>query len=262
MNKDFRELSLASHLALVLSILFCVAFFPGCVTGADRPDANPAAGVSGGWIAPMLSLKLSGDTANLYTGTISAARANSAEGATPAVRVGQVTTPGITEALLMANGAIKATANLRYDGEDEFLVRFRLWVDEFSGHSIVRRLTNASGEASDRVLALWRDPEGTWWDLRRSALGGVNTGGIANPFPLGSGINANPVSIKLNRNTAPEYASVEFYIIVLDHAQANAETAGYVVTYYVEMPDRYAGHFHAYEMLVSTSTALAVNPAR
>jgi len=242
----------------VLSILFCVVLLAGCATGA-RPVA---AGRAEGWISPMLSLTLSSNTANLYTGTINVARANSAEGAIPVVRTGQVITPGITEALLMANGAIKATGNLIYGGEDEFLVRFRLWIDEFSGHSIVRRLPNATGEANDRVLALWRDPNGTWWDLRRSTLGGVNTGGTANPVTLDTGITANPVSIKLNRNTAHQYTSVDFYIIVLDHAQAHAEVAGYVVTYYVEMPDRFAGHFHAYEILASTSTALAVNPAR
>jgi hypothetical protein len=52
---------------------------------------------------------------------------------------------------------------------------------------------------------------------------------------------------------------LDFYIIVLDHAQVHADAAGYVVTYYAEMPDRFAGHFHAYEILASTSTALAVN---
>ena len=262
MSKVFKEPPMASPKALVLSMLFCVAFLTGCATSAVRTGDNPAAGVSGGWIAPMLSLTLSDDTANLYSGIINVSRANSAEGVTPVVRTGQVTTPGITEALLVANGAIKATGNLFYDGEGEFLVRFRLWIDEFSGHSIVRRLPNASGEVNDRVLALWRDPDGTWWDLRRSTLGGANTGGTANPFPLDTGRDANPVSIRLNRNTAPEYASVEFYIIILDQAQVHAEVSGYVVTYYVEMPDRFAGHFHAYEILASTSTALAVNPAR
>ena len=245
-------------LAAVLPILFCAVFFAGCATTASPSAREPE--MASGWIAPMLSLSLSSNTANLYNGTtINVARANSAEGVAPIVRTGQVTTPGITEALLMANGAVKATGKLSYDGEDEFLVRFRLWIDEFSGHSIIRRVPNASGEANDRVLALWKDPDGTWWDLRRSTLGGANTGGTGNPFTLDSGRNANPVAIKLNRNTASQYAALDFYIIVLDTAQAHAEVAGYIVTYYVEMPDRYAGHFHAYEILASTATALAVN---
>jgi hypothetical protein len=177
------------------------------------------------------------------------------------VRTGQVTTAGITEALLISNGAIKTTAHLRYNGNDQFPVRFRIWIDEFSGHSIVRRVPNATGENSDRVLALWRDSGGTWWDLRRTALGGANTGGVPNRFTLENGNTVNPVAILLDRNTAPQYASVDFYIVVLDHAQAHAEVAGYVVTYYAEMPDRYAGHFHAFEIPVSTSTAITVNPA-
>jgi hypothetical protein len=247
-------------LMLILPALLAVIFLAGCATGA-----SPAVRVSDkdhDWVAPMLSLKLSNDGANLYNGTINVARANSAEGSTPVVRTGQVTSSGITEALLIANGAVKATANLRYNGDNVSPVRFRLWIDEFSGHSVVRRVPNAAGDANDRVLALWKDPDGTWWDLRRATLGGPNTGGTVRRFTLKNGSYVNPAAIWLDRDTASQYASVDFYIIVLDPAQAHDEVAGYVVTYYAEMPDRFAAHFHAFEILVSTSTPLTVNPVK
>jgi len=239
-------------------LLFIIVFLTGCATA---PVAR-GSGQGNEWVAPMLSFTLGSNTANIYNGTINVARANSAEGVTPAVRTGQVTTPGITENLLLQNGAVKATAMLRYSGDDEFLVRFRFFIDEFSGHNIVRRVPNASGENSDRVLVLWKDHNGTWWDLRRSTLGGANTGGIANRHLLEDGSNTDAVALKIDRNTAPQFTSADFYVVVLDPAQAHPEVAGYVITYYAEMPDRYAAHFHGYEILVSTSTPLAVNPAR
>jgi len=251
----------------VLPVLFFVVILAGCATGA-----SPARGAAGGWIAPMLSLTLSSDSVNVYNGTINVERTNSAAGVTPVTRVGRVTNPGITEASLMANGAVRATLNLDYRGNEEFLVRFRIWVDEFSGHSIDGRVPNAAGEANDRVLVLWRDPSGTWWDIRRAPLGSANTGGVRNPFRLGDGTPAyerdgGVISIKMNRDNISQFASQEFYIVVLDRPRERPEKVdgnftGYVITFSVETPDRFAGHFHAYEVLVSTSTAFAVNPVR
>jgi len=209
----------------------------------------------------MLSLALSSNTADVYRGQIAVERVNSAAGVQPVTRAGRVSSEGITSESLIQNGAVRATAKIRYDGEDEFLVRFRVWIDEFSGHSIVGRVPNATGEATDRVLVLWRDPDGVWWDIRRSQLGGPSTGGVANRFTLEDGRNINPLTILLDRNTALQHAYTDLYIVVLDHAQPHPERAGFVITYYAEAPDRFAGHFHAYEILVSTSTALAVNPA-
>ena len=263
MNKVLKKLPFAQ----VLLVLFAVIVFVGCATGA-----SPARGAAGGWISPMLSLTLSSGTANVYNGTISVERTNSAAGVTPVTRAGRVTTAGITEASLVANGAIRATLNLSYQGEEEFLVRFRAWVDEFSGHSIDGRVPNATGEASDRVLVLWRDPAGTWWDIRRAPLGSANTGGVRNPFRLGDGMLAyerdgGVVSIRVNRDNISQFAALDFYIVVLNRPlerpeKVDGDFTGYIMTFSVETPDRFAGHFHAYEVLVSTATALAVNPAR
>jgi len=211
------------------------------------------------WIVPMMTFAQGSNTAALYTGEINAARANSGEGVTPVIRTGQVTSAGITEASLIQNGAVKKTVKLSYNGDAEFLVRFRVVIDEFSGHSIVnRRLANASNDAADRILVLWKDSNGTWWDIRRSQIGGANTGGTNSQFVLNNGTNTNVTALKINKNTISQYASVDLYIVVLDPPAQNEEVAGYIITYYAELPDRYAGHFHGYEILASTSTAVAV----
>jgi len=241
----------------VIFVIFItgISFISCASIQMNANDGIEETGIFVDWIAPMLLLVPESDIINLYNGTINVARANSDEG----VRTGQVTTAGITEESLIANGAIKATAQLRYNGDDEFLVRFRIVIDEFSGHNIVnRRLSNATGENNDRVLVLWKDPDGIWWDLRRSALGVANTGGSVNRFILGNYNIIYLPAIKLDKNTAPDYESVDLYIVVLDPAMENDDVAGYIITYYAEMPDRYAGHFHGYEILVSTSTAITV----
>ena len=259
MNKVFRKI----HLTPVLAILVTLVFLAGCATGAS-PRA-PA----GGWVSPMMSITLSNDAANVYNGTINVERANSAAGATPVTRAGRVATPGITEELLLRNGAVRATLYFNYHGEEEFLVRIRAWVDEFSGHSIDGRVPNAAGEASDRVLVLWRDPNGTWWDIRRAPLGSANTGGVRNSFRLGDGTLAyerdgGVISIRVNRDNISQFAVLDFYIVALNRPierpeKVDGDFTGYILTFSVETPDRFAGHFHAYEVLVSTSTALAIN---
>jgi hypothetical protein len=236
---------------LCMVLLICAAGMSLTVCGVKQESIN--------WIAPMLSFTTSSGVANIYNGEINVARTNSTEEETPVVRTGQVTTAGITEASLINNGAIKATAKLSYNGNDEFLVRFRVLIDEFSGHSVVnRRLPNASGDNKDRILVLWKDSNGTWWDIRRSSLGTANTGGTENQFTLEFGRNADITAIAINKDTVSKYASLDFYIIVLDLPRQHEEVAGYIITYYMELPDRYAGHFHGYEILVSTSTAIAV----
>ena len=266
MNKVLKKLPLAS----ILCVLFGIIFFAGCATSATRGP-----GRAGNWISPMLTFTLSSDAANVYNGTINVERANSAAGVQPVTRAGRVTTPGLTEESLMRNGAVRATANFSYAGDEEFLVRFRVWIDEFSGHSIDGRVPVAPAadlNVQDRVLVLWQDPHGTWWDVRRAPLGVANTGGVRNHFMLGDGTRAYErdggiFSFRVNRDTVSQYASMDFFIVTLDRPverphKTDGNFTGYVITFSVETPDRFAGHFHGYEVLVSTATAFAVNPAR
>jgi hypothetical protein len=75
------------------------------------------------------------------------------------------------------------------------------------------------------------------------------------------------ISIRINRDNISQFASVDFYIVALDRPRERPEKVdgdftGYIVTFSVETPDRFAGHFHGYEVLASSSTAFSVNPAR
>jgi hypothetical protein len=223
----------------------------------------------------MLTFTADSNTTSLYDGTINVERSNSAEGVTPVVRTGQVTTAGITEASLLDNGAVRATARLSYNGDDEFLVRFRVLIDEFNNHSNVGGgqwrvpTPGAASSDPDRILVLWQDANGTWWDIRRSQIGNAQTGGVRNPFKLADGSNAyeadgGVISIKLNKDTVSQYATVNLYIVVLSEPRPDVTNPtqridpGYMITYYAELPDRFAGHFHGYEILASASAPIVV----
>jgi hypothetical protein len=260
--------------------IFCI-ILTICVIGISMTACEVEVPI-GNWFAPMLSFTASNGTANLYNGTIAVERANDTNAG---IFTGQVTTAGITEAILLEKGAVKATAKLNYSGDEEFLVRFRVLIDEFVNHSVTtRRLGNATGDNKDKILVLWKDTNGTWWDIRRTQIGNATTGGVRNPFVLQDGSwayesDGGVISIKLNKNTISQYESIDLYILVQEapvmpatinigtSAAPNVvpfviadhlEVCGYIVTYYVEVPDRYAGHFHGYEILASASTAIAV----
>ena len=216
------------------------------------------------WLVPMLSFTPTANTIHIFDGEIAVARQNIEGGP----QSGQVTTSNITSASLLAGGAVRATARMEYDGSGDYLVQFRVRIDEFQGHGTGTVVANAAGDPNenpDRILVLWQDANGTWWDIRRARFGWIHTGSDG-PHQFiradGTPYTVNN-AVRINRNTVSRFASVNFYIVVFDrphHPNPTNDRSGYIITYFAEVPGPFCGHFHGHEILTSTTTPLVVHP--
>lgn len=251
MNKKIIKILLC----IVIAIYFTFSMF-ACVNEQDMEEIT--------WLSPMLSLTLDANKceqgtymASVYDGDIEANAGSPA----PANERGMVTTEGITASTLTANGAIKATMNFAYLGEETYNVRFRaaitrvLWdetANEGAGDWKHPNVFGGSYEDGVRPAAhadilMLCQYDSKWWNIRTAALGGANTGGLEYTI---IGISSNTATLLINKTTASDYDGQDFYIVGLTEGR-------YVITYYMEAPD-YVGHFHGYNIIASTSAIITV----
>jgi len=187
------------------------------------------------WVSPMLSFDLEKNTTGVYNGPA----LNINDSSAIAANRGKVTSSGgISEAGLLANGAIKATAKFAYLGADEYDIRFSVIVSvpPEGGHGFPVALPGRTSH----IVVIFKDADGVWWNTRRTAWGGPNTGGLGD----------NPV-FTINKNNASNFASQDFYIIGL-------EPGRYIITYNAETAD-VDNHFHGFETIASTSSLVIIN---
>jgi hypothetical protein len=228
------------------------------------------------WISPMLSISVSATEASVFNGeplviidTNDHGRENRGMVAEGMPEEGQAVVPAqLTAAHLEAHGAVKLTARFSYEGDEEFPIRFRVRVDMFQGHNV----TSYGLGVTTGMLVLWQDDNGTWWNMRRTGWGGEFTGGTDTPgwfFAEGHSRAGEPYPVfafDINKDTALNFATQDFYIIFLEEAPLRRndagivtdETAGYVITYQAELPDD-DGHFHNFFVLISTSTYIHIH---
>ena len=222
------------------------------------------------WISPMLSVSASSTEASVLSGdqiiildTNDFGRQYRGMAVTEIPEEDEpVVAAQLTAADLEARGAVKMTANFAYEGEKDFPVRFRVRVDMFQGHNI----TSYGLGAMTGVIILWEDENGIWWNIRRTGWGGEFTGGMDTPGWFSDNGEHYPVFIfDINKDTAMNYATQDFYIIFTEGAPLRTndvgvitdETAGYVITYMAELPDD-DGHFHNFKILASASTYIHI----
>jgi len=216
------------------------------------------------WLSPTVSVSIPGENrASVFTGTLPIEIPNNDfrrenRGrivVEPPVEGQPLAMAQFTSDELIAGGAIRLTTNLSYGGSREHNVRFRFRVDRFQGHSI----TQYALGAVEGVLILWQDDDGIWWNIRRVGWGSEFAGGTNE-----SGV----FTFEINRETANNFASQDFYLIFLEEVpfrtnaqgQATDYMSGYVITYQAESPDA-DGHFHNFNVLASTSIYIHVPPS-
>jgi hypothetical protein len=83
------------------------------------------------------------------------------------------------------------------------------------------------------------------WNIRQANFGGVHTGGIAD---IAADI---PATFLINKNTAHNYASQDFFIVGLTPGR-------YVVSYFMTVTDC-SGHWHNFNVLAYTSSVITVS---
>ena len=255
--KNYKKIPAISF-AVVIALLFAAC-------GSDARTQTK-------WLSPMLSISIPGENrASVFSGKPPIDIPNNDFGRENRGKIvtetPQQEQPFVLERFtaeeLLANGAVKMTANFAYGGDGEHNIRFRVRADRFQGHSV----TSYGLGAADGLLVLWQDKDGVWWNIRRTGWGAEFTGGTSSPgwfYPANHATLAGqpyPVfTFNINKNNADNFASQDFYIVFLEEVpfRTNAQgaavdtTSGYVITYQAELPDG-DGHFHNFKVLASAS---------
>ena len=258
----------------VISIIFVFGFVM-LLTACGGNTGSFAASTE--WLSPMLSVNITGEnSASVFRDKLPIeissndfGRENRGKIVTQTPQQGELLAMAqFTGEELAAMGAVKMTANFAYGGEGEHNIRFRVRADRFQGHSI----TSYGLGAADGLFVLWKDEDGTWWNIHRTGWGGEFTGGKDTPgwfYPATDTTLAGrpyPVfTFTINKNNAGNFASQDFYIVFLEEVPfrtdnqgtATDTTSGYVITYQAELPDD-NGHFHNFKILASASIYIHV----
>jgi hypothetical protein len=269
-------------IAFLLIALLITALFAGCTKNEIPVHTTPTSQIITeviteyietvqeiDWLSPMLSVSVSANEASVFDGVLAVIDTNDFGRENRGMVVAEIPVEGgatvpaqLTAADLLSMGAVKMTADFAYKGDKEYNIRFRVRVDMFQGHSV----TTYGLGAMTGVLVLWQDANGTWWNIRRTGWGGEFTGGTDTPGWFNAAGEPYPVfTFDINKDTAANYEIQDFYIVFLDEAPLRKndagivtdETAGYVITYQVELPDD-DGHFHNFLILASASNYIHI----
>jgi len=252
----------------IIFVSVMALFFAACSGNAGSHDK---------WPGPMLSISITGENrASVFRGEPPMdipgndfGRENRGKITAETPQEGEpLVMAQFTGEELIAGGAVKMTANFAYNGGGEHYIRFRIRADRFQGHSI----TSYGLGAAEGLLVLWQDKDGVWWNIRRTGWGGEFTGGeyasgwfypashatlAGQPYPV--------FTFTINKNSAKNFASQDFYIVFLEEVPfrtnnqgiAADTTSGYVITYQAELPDD-DGHFHNFRVAASASIYIHV----
>jgi len=164
------------------------------------------------------------------------------------------TAPRMTRQELITAGAVRMTTQVEYKGTD-IDIRLGASVQEFSGHDLNQNVIVSNND----VLVLWRANNGEWHNIR----------GSAGRRAISQQLNSED-DFTLTKKSVNQIAEMEFFIVVtrsttlLERAAAAGRNAGpdsfggFVITFIVEKGDAWHNHFHRYEVLGASSTALLV----
>jgi hypothetical protein len=164
--------------------------------------------------------------------------------------------------------------NFAYEGDEQHYVRFIVRLDAFTGHSLTHFRIGATyptdpnsvhyveGKSGPRAaLVLWRDPvRNSWINIRSAAFGSsAAMKGTQEGHEIVNATNNNAPQFVfiLNKETASQFESMEFFIVPIEPVATHADGQGYVMSYTVETPDEH-GHFHGREVIASASVSVLV----
>ncbi|MCL2631003.1 MAG: hypothetical protein FWD49_05730 [Firmicutes bacterium] len=241
MKKAFKIFSLI--------LIVCVIGFAliACDNGNNNNN-NDSYTCSVNWVAPMLAFNV--DAQKCADGTFEIGLHD-----TLAITSHRITSEGVTKYADLGENAVKVTAQFAYQGDKEWNARFRVAVQEITwdgddwGHAnMIKNHTLPSVADGEKIFVLYEGQhlnENALWNIRGANFGGASTGGLADA-ELGI-----PASFLINKDTASNYASQDFYIVGLTEGR-------YVVSYFMTVSD-YAGHWHNYDIIAHTTVLITVS---
>ena len=164
-----------------------------------------------------------------------------ADSGVAAVEVGRITTAGITSAVLENNGAVKTRLDINYGGKEEIEARVRVLVSRIAWDSESEGWAHdpqALGGTNYSLVALMQH-DGKWWNVRTTAIGGLNTGGVP----------ADPEDAVLEISKGK--LSYDIFLVGLSEGL-------YVVNFVIEAPD-WAEHYHGINVIAQRSMVVEIS---
>ncbi|MDR0426687.1 MAG: hypothetical protein LBH24_05930 [Clostridiales bacterium] len=248
MKRIFRAASVFALAALLgVALLAC---------GSKNDPENPAAPAL--W-ASMAEKKLETYAASAYLdAAVEASEQNPSPKNHNSARVAYLNQNGVTPQTLTQNGAKKVTLSLAYSGGETYKARFGYRIDlieaeEEDDETVVMGHGVEAYGVLNHVDILYHI-NGTWYD---NAYGSTAESGGEKVFGKGYFAETDPkysenrLAIPLSKDTAPSFASLDFYVVGL-------EDGFYVLNLFVEREDDAVGHFHGLQVLAATTVVITV----
>ncbi|MCL2177729.1 MAG: hypothetical protein FWB72_07320 [Firmicutes bacterium] len=231
-------------IVIALSILTALSFAACSNGGSDTV-----------WLSPMLSFNTQTNETHKWDSEYTLYR-HSALGNIVFRGAGGTDDIAITPEALIAGGAVKASVGVAYGGDKHHLVRIVAFAYTFFNHDRPLRMAHVP----QGIMVLWHNPANNqWFNLIQNSIGGaVQTGGVHNDGLVSLRNGSNQLSKIIDGNTN---LSFDVFIVPL-HAPTREDVytrSGFVIQLALDTPDL-DNHFHGYEILVSSNTAIVITP--
>jgi hypothetical protein len=215
----------------------------------DEPTSVPPDSLGVSWLNPVISFKSEENTVPLWNSEFALHRNQTNEYVLRDVSGASGDDIAVTADELIAGGAVRATVNIAYNGDDEYRGRLLAFAYRFFDHGRATRISAHSADPNPGViLALWQNPvNGHWFNLFQDGIG------------RSQATMGEPNFFTLNAETVQQISELEVFIIPTDKPtrESSYYRSGYVIKFAFEIPDM-DNHFHGWELIAGGSLPFVV----